>query len=532
MADIEKMFLQIKLAEKDRDVHRYVWRDMQIDGSPTIYRMTRVAFGVNCSPFLAIATVQNHAERFMLEFPEAAKRVMDDMYVDDCLTGADDKEEAVNLQKALAELMHRAAFNLTKWSSNTEDVLSHVEEKNRASNALIDFREMEPLKALGICWNTLTDCFEFHIPQNQFLLHECETRRNMLSDASKIFDPMGLLSPYTIRSKILFQQLWNRGLQWDEQLPEDILQQWNAWKTELPKINEISIPRCFMQNGKFGTSVELHGFGDASPKAYDAVLYVRVTQQNGDVDTHLVMSKTRVAPAKVVSLHRFELLAAAINSRLLKFVAESLSASKEIERIVCWTDSEVTLHWIRGLSSQWKTFVANRVAEIQQMWDPQKWRHCPGVENPADLLTRGVTSRNLKESDLRWKGPSWLSSAEETWPNQKLNQASTRDAQKERKAKPVQNFVTVSNKPVIDHGRYERWIKLICVTAYVLRFVANLKLKKHDCPKELSVDEIANAETFWYRHIQKEAFPEEYERLASWQDVTTEQSHFEARSVL
>ena len=76
------------------------------------------------------------------------------MYVDDCLTGADDKEEAVNLQKALAELMHRAAFNLTKWSSNTEDVLSHVEEKDRASNALIDFREMEPLKALGICWNT------------------------------------------------------------------------------------------------------------------------------------------------------------------------------------------------------------------------------------------------------------------------------------------------------------------------------------------------------------------------------------------
>jgi hypothetical protein len=103
MADIEKMFLQIRLAEKDRDVHRYVWRDMQIDGSPTINRMTRVAFGVKCSPFLAIATVQNHAERFVLECPEAAKRVMDDMYVDDCLTGADDKEEAVKFQKALTE---------------------------------------------------------------------------------------------------------------------------------------------------------------------------------------------------------------------------------------------------------------------------------------------------------------------------------------------------------------------------------------------------------------------------------------------
>ncbi|CAB4031409.1 Hypothetical predicted protein, partial [Paramuricea clavata] len=306
-------------------------------------------------------------------FPEAAKRVMDDMYVDDCLTGADDKEEAVKLQKELTEFMHCAAFNLTKWSSNTEDVLSHVEEKDRARNMLIDFREREPLKALGICWNTLTDCFEFHIPQNQFLLHECETKRNMLSDASKIFDPMGLLSPYTIRSKMLFQQLWNRGLQWDEQLPEDILQQWNAWKTE---------------------------------------------------------DSTDMGSAEM----------------------EALSRGGKSRR---FTDS-----WSNIEKSERQRFV-------------------------------------------------------ETWPNQKLNQASTRDAQKERKAKPVQNFVTVSNKPVIDHGRYERWIKLIRVTAYVLRFVANLKLKKHDFPKELSVDEIANAETFLYHHIQKEAFPEEYERLAS-----------------
>jgi hypothetical protein len=165
----------------------------------------------------------------------------------------------------------------------------------------------------------------------------------------------------------------------NEQLREDILQQWTAWKIELPKINEISIPRCFMQNIKSGTSVELHGFGYASPKGYGAAVYVRVTQQNGDVDTHLVISKTMVAPAKVVSLPRLELLAAVINSRLLKFVAGSLSTSTEIERVVCWTDSEVTLHWIRGLCSQWKTFVANRVVEIQQTWDPQKWRPCSGV---------------------------------------------------------------------------------------------------------------------------------------------------------
>ena len=461
MADIEKMFLQIMLAEKDRDVHRYVWRNMKIDKPPKVYRMTRVSFGVNCSPFLAIATVRNHAERFELEFPQAAKCVRDDMYVDDCLTGADDEEEAVKLQQSMTELMYRAAFNLTKWSSNSENVLNHIEEKDRAPNTLIDFSEKEPLKALGIGWNTLTDCFEFHVPTNRFLLRERETKRSMLSDASKLFDPMGILSPYTIRSKVMFQQLWSRGLQWDENLPEDIKQQWDIWKSELPVLNEICIPRSLMKNGKSGTSLQLHGFGDASPKAYGAVVYARVTQCNGDVETYLVMSKTRVAPTKVVSLPRLELLAAVINSRLLKFVSQSLSDSQAIERVVCWTDSEVTLHWIRGLSSQWKTFVANRVTEIQQTWDPQHWKHCPGTGNPADLLTRGITSRNLKENDLWWKGPSWLLSNEEAWPDLKLNQSSVKDARKESRAKLIQNLVTVSKKPVIEYERYERWIKLV-----------------------------------------------------------------------
>ena len=105
-------------------------------------------------------------------------------------------------------------------------------------------------------------------------------------------------------------------------------------------------------------------------------------------------------------LPRLELLAAVLNARLLKFVAESLTL--KIDRVVCWTDSMVTLQWIRGSSCQWKTFVANRVAEIQSTWDPHHWRHCSGEDNPADLLTRGLPVKALAENNLRWSGPSWL----------------------------------------------------------------------------------------------------------------------------
>ena len=165
-----------------------------------------------------------------------------------------------------------------------------------------------------------------------------------------------------------------------------------------------------MANGR--SIIELHGFGDASPKAYGAAVYIRSMDAAGKVSTHLVMSKSRVAPTKTVSLPRLELLAAVINSRLLKFVAESLCF--KLNRVVCWTDSMVTLQWIRGSSSQWKTFVANRVAEIQSTWHPQHWKHCPGEDNPGDQITRGVS---LAENSLWWNGPKWLASS--CWPTER-----------------------------------------------------------------------------------------------------------------
>ena len=110
------------------------------------------------------------------------------------------------------------------------------------------------------------------------------------------------------------------------------------------------------------------------------------------------MSKSRVAPAKAVSLPRLELLAAVVNARLLKFVAES--PTLKVDRVVCWTTCMVTLQWIRGSSSQWKTFVANRVAEIQSTWDLQHWKHFLGEDNAADLLTCGLPAKVLADSKV------------------------------------------------------------------------------------------------------------------------------------
>ncbi|XP_068739657.1 uncharacterized protein [Montipora capricornis] len=126
MADVEKMFLQIKVDGRDQDALRYLWRDLKSDEPPRVYKLQRLAFGVNCSPFLAIATVQSHAKKCSKEFPDAPREVLSNMYVDDCLIDADDVEATVKLQQSLDKMMERGGFNLTQWASNSREVLSHI----------------------------------------------------------------------------------------------------------------------------------------------------------------------------------------------------------------------------------------------------------------------------------------------------------------------------------------------------------------------------------------------------------------------
>ena len=230
MADVEKLFLQIKVDERDQGAVRYLWRDLKSEDPPRVYRLQRLAFGVNSSPFLAIATVQSHARKCSEEFPDASREVLSNMYVDDCLSSADDVKATVELQHSLNKMMERVEFNLTKWASNSKEVHSHIVEQDQAEFSTVDFSASEPLKALGMSWNTLTDCFLFSVPPSVLTVSDSETKRSLLSIASRVFDPMGLMTPFTIRAKVLFQELWQRDLQWEDRLDEGIADQWRSWK--------------------------------------------------------------------------------------------------------------------------------------------------------------------------------------------------------------------------------------------------------------------------------------------------------------
>ena len=275
MADIKKMFLQIQLKQEDQNSHRFLWRGLKTNEEPKRYCMTRVTFGSTSSPFLSIATVQKHAREHQSEYPRAAQEILENMYVDDLLSGSEDDESALEIKNKLTELMHIGGFYLTKWASNSEMVMKSIPDDEIApevvTNEIISgTNESEKmsdlLKVLGIAWNILKDVFLFQTGSALLQIPDALTKRSLLSLYPRLFDPLGFLTPYLMRPKLLFQELWKREKDWDDPLEEDIAQNWNAWKDELSQLDQIEIPRYFLPPGPV-EKIEIHGFGDASPKA-------------------------------------------------------------------------------------------------------------------------------------------------------------------------------------------------------------------------------------------------------------------------
>ena len=286
---------------------------------------------------------------------------------------------------------------------------------------------------------------------------------------------------------------------------------------ELRKVKCIRLNRYYLKEVKGAVkSLELHGYSDASNSACTAAVYLKA-ESEGNTETLLVGSRTRVAPLEAKTTPRLELLDAIILSRLVTAYASALQGVMKVDKILCWVDSTAVLYWILGSAKEWKQFVQNRIMEIRSLIPKEHWRFCPGELNPADLPTRGVNASELMGCDLWWYGPSYLTSDPEYWPEQPTTSKPPLEVIAEMKAefKPKSestsvclSFVKVGCElqEIIQLERYSSTQKLFHVTVMVFRFIGNLKAKiRHLELKlhELSVQETEDAENAWMREIQR-----------------------------
>ena len=218
-----------------------------------------------------------------------------------------------------------------------------------------------------------------------------QTKRQILSEVTRNFDPLGLPSPIVIQLKSFIQTLWLNNLSWDQPLNHNLTQQNNHLSGDLKSIEDIDTPRFILdKNEPSKNPLQLHCFYDASTTAYAGAVYIRQPISQGRFySQQLLVAKTRVAPIKTLRVPRLELLAALLGEKLVQSIRIALDNERHPDiEVFAWTNSTITLAWIKNHPSRWKTFVANRVAKIQKLVQAENWKDVPTESNPADCASR------------------------------------------------------------------------------------------------------------------------------------------------
>jgi hypothetical protein len=491
-------------------------------------------FGLRPSPAILGATINHHLDTLQENNPEMVEHLRESLYVDDLVSGAQNDEKAFQIYKQSKEIMSTGGFNLRKWHSNSRSLMNSInaledkvvssspdnqpgvieEDLSYAKESIA--QESAPanktqIKVLGKIWDTDTDMLLFNFEELiEYAKSLPMTKRSFLKWSSKIFNPLGFLMPFTIKLKMLFQELCLGKTSWDEKVDEKTCATINNLRSELAFLNEVPIPRCYFLPNLKPAVVQIHGFSDASERAFAAVIYLRTLYENGTIDVNLIASKGTIL------------------ARLESNISKALSLNVQE---FYWVDSTATLCWIRN-ERLWKQYIQNRETEIRKII-PEMWHFCPGTLNPADLPSPGISAKALCQERLWLKGPDILFQSEDQWPtNPEKGMIDNDDNVLCEAVKGPTDVVrslpaNTSEEPkvistniseVIDIDPFGNLKKLLRVTAYVLRFVNTLKkAKQHDKGsrdlKFLSASEIEQAEIMWLCSVQELSFAKESEFL-------------------
>ena len=462
----------MELDKEDKDFHRILWKDPNSEAIET-YCMTRVTYGIASSSFHSIRPLQVLAEETtntQLRFSQTTN-----MYVDDLFTECEDSKAAEKLQDTIITLLASEGFDIRKWvSSDSKHVSRLAATFRKTEDEKIIERKDYLIKTLGMRWNPNPDQFGFTVKLDKGAPF---TKRQILSEVSRLFDPFGWLSPTTIHHKSFVQLLWMDKLSWDQLFSDPILQQYLRLRAQLKDLEKISLQRKVLKPAK-KSDLQLHVFCDAFNTAYAAVFFIRQETDNF-IETKMLTAKTRVAPIKSVCVPRLEVCAALLGAKLVEAVTNAISSERfPTPKVFAWSKSTVKIAWLQDYPRKWKTFVANRVAKIQEIIPASSSKYVPTEDNPADCASRRLAAAFLLDHKFWWNLPEWLRQHENAWPSHDILSPAGEETEKEVKVQS-ENVTIISSKEdkviLLMINRHSSIHKVTMIFTYVQRFISSIK---------------------------------------------------------
>ena len=499
--DVKQMFSQVRIPEHQYDMNRFIFRAPGEDKF-RVFCHTRWWFGNTASPTAAQLAVVKMAESKKDEFPLGSVTVDQFRYMDDTIDTKKTEELAIKTVDECIKIFDISGMKVQKLISNSKAVVTSVPIDLRLKG--YQSGNLDDTTVLGYPWYTMPDMISVARPKSNNL--EPKTKRGLLHTLASVYDPIGLLSPVTVMSRMLMSTLWRKNYSWDEELPLEIQKDMRCWYQQLENLPDFRIPRQVVPN----KMTAIHIFCDSSEPAYGVAGYVV-----GENTSGLLMSKGRVHSSKPMSIPRKELQACVLAAKIgttLKRVFPGIPTTY-------WTDSYNCLCWICNDCRRYKQYVGNRVAYIQENTEPHEWRWVPTDQNPADLVSRGANLADLIDNDFWKKGPRFLYDDDAEWPEKKALADPTEEVKKDDYKQLFNFYVRAQDIPNLEDFDNLNELKQ--------EMAKSIRIRNGKDPDEaFTAQELEEAFMELIKIAQEECYSDELHELRTHQRVPTKSSVF------
>ena len=489
--DISKFYNSVASVDRDQHLRRVLHRPGG-QGEVKIYKTTTVNFGDKPAGCVAQSALRGTAVNFKQVDPEASRKIIEDSYVDDTITGAEDLEKAVVLSRNMDKIALMGGFKYK------ETVMSG----DPSSDA-------EPRKVLGLGWASQEDVVYVSTNVNvsekkkgvktdpDILLEDLVakfpkiiTKRIVWRIVLAQYDMLGLICVFTIKLKLIMKALVGEDegkMKWDDPISGKLRDDLLGVLQELLLLRKVRFPRCVAPGGiTLDQRFELLILADGSQSAFCALIYLRQELAAGTFACRLVAGKTRVAPTRKISVPRMELMGAVTAVRLAETVSRGLRL--EITRKYFFTDSSAVLGMIRSPSGSFNEFVGTRVGEIRSKCDAERdWYWIPTDLNLADMGTRPTVKPAEMEVGTDYQdGMPWMRTPKETWP---VTQTPGKAPEEEMIAAAKVNLAISKTEDFLPIGSFSSLTRVTNCLSLVAKFCQNLRGKSRgrDVPRDLQL---------------------------------------------